>query len=376
MQKEPNPKIVGIMVNESQMNLPLTQHRLFVHLCVLGAKWGLLVYVFSPQNIECKSLTVQGYKYGSSGWIKETFPLPDLIYDRAFFESQRQYRQHSSAVLALQQLKKTPFLGRSLKGKWSVHKVLIKHPEVAIHIPTTQLFRQPSQLFRWLKEHDSAVLKPESGTQGKGILIITKTGASDFELLGRSMQNQPIARQFSNPFSLIRWLVTFIGHRSYLLQRYLTLRTDQGFAYDIRVLMQKGRRGLWEQTGMALRVGQPNSITSNLHGGGKGADVYPNLEQQFGPERAKALIITINQLSVIIPPMLEEHFGRLAELGLDIGIDQKGDVWVIEVNSKPGRAAAHWFAHPNAMDHAMSNPMRYARYLLSQSLNLATILGG
>jgi hypothetical protein len=359
------PKTIGIMVSESQIHPPFAQHNFFAYLCTLGTKWGLKVYIFSPQHVNSQSLMVQGYIYRSSKWIKAEVPWPDIIYDRAFFENQNQFQRHHSAIHAFQQIKKTPLLGRPLKGKWSVHKVLIQHPMVSMHLPKTQPFLHASQLFRWFKEHDSVVLKPEAGSQGKGVLIITQTGATDYALLGRTLQNQAISQQFPTRIALFEWLTAFVGHRNYLLQQYLTLTTEEGFAYDIRVLIQKGRKGIWEQTGMAARVGTSKSITSNLHGGGRGTDVLPLLEKQFDPDRVNAMITIINQLSASIPPLLEQHFGRLAELGLDIGIDHIGNVWVIEVNSKPGRAVSRWFAHPAAMEHALSNPLRYARFLLT-----------
>jgi hypothetical protein len=92
------------------------------------------------------------------------------------------------------------------------------------------------------------------------------------------------------------------------------------------------------------------------------------LEEQFNPNQAKTMIDQINTLCCYIPPLLEHHVGRLAELGIDIGIDQSGLIWVIEVNSKPGRAVARWFMHPLAHYHAMSKPMEYARFLLHQSV--------
>jgi glutathione synthase/RimK-type ligase-like ATP-grasp enzyme len=369
-------KIIGIMVSESQIDPPFAQHRFFAHLSLIGAKCGFLVYVFSPLQVDCTAISVQGYTYLSTGWMRQTFPLPDLIYDRAFFNNKQQYQRHMTALHVLQQLKKTPYLGRSLKGKWSVHKVLIKHPFISAHLPKTNPLRNPSQLFHWFKEHPSVVIKPESGSHGKGVLVITKTTAAEYSLRGRNMQNQIVSNRFPNSLNLYHWLIDFIGERRYLIQRYLHLQTEQGVAYDIRILMQKGSNGQWNQTGMATRVGEPTSITSNLHGGGTATEVLPWLTAQFDANYAQAILVKINALSALIPPFLEQHFGRLAELGLDIGVDRNGGIWIIEVNSKPGRTAAHWFSHPNALDQAMSNPMLYARYLLLQSLNLGTILGG
>ena len=51
------------------------------------------------------------------------------------------------------------------------------------------------------------------------------------------------------------------------------------------------------------------------------------------------IIQTIRDLSAQLPSLLEEGFGRLGELGIDFGVDTKGRVWILEVNSN--RAAAH-----------------------------------
>ena len=51
------------------------------------------------------------------------------------------------------------------------------------------------------------------------------------------------------------------------------------------------------------------------------------------------IIQTIRDLSAQLPSLLEEGFGRLGELGIDFGVDTKGRVWILEVNSKPGRRA-------------------------------------
>src|SRR4051794_11386096 len=124
-------KIVGIMVSPSQIEPPFTGQSFFAHLCELGTKWGILVFVFSPIHVDDQAATVTGYQYQKTGWVKGTFPLPDLIYDRTFFTSNPHYLQHQAAVSVLQQLKKIPYLGRALKGKWGVHNVLLKHPLLA-----------------------------------------------------------------------------------------------------------------------------------------------------------------------------------------------------------------------------------------------------
>lgn len=73
---------------------------------------------------------------------------------------------------------------------------------------------------------------------------------------------------------------------------------------------------------------------------------------------------TIDQLSANIPIHLESHFGRLAELGIDFGVDQQGKVWILEVNSKPGRSSFFKIGDVISARKSIENPIGYARYLL------------
>lgn len=119
---------------------------------------------------------------------------------------------------------------------------------------------------------------------------------------------------------------------------------------------------------MAVRRGKLGSLTSNLHGGGRAEAVQPFLESEFGSRTMKRLIGTIETLSYQIPALLEEHHGRLAELGIDFGIDQCGNVWVLEVNSKPGRSVFQQMHDEQASLQSVRNPIMYARYLLLRQL--------
>ncbi|MDB5055926.1 MAG: hypothetical protein JWM44_3976 [Bacilli bacterium] len=360
-------KIVGIMVCETNTGPPLAQQSFFAQLCALGAKYNLLVYVFSPQHIHLNSATIQGYTYhpeNENHWASQELPLPDLIYDRSFFENRTQYIKHRAAIRALLTIKKIPYLGRCLKGKWEVHKVLQTDALIAPHLPQTELLSNLSTLIRRLNDDGDVVIKPEFGTHGKGILVVTKTENSDYFVQGRNNLNHCIRKKISDPIALCRWISLFIGSRNYLIQKYLPLLTKRGEAFDIRVLLQKNQHGDWTLTGMAVRLGQPLSITSNLHGGGTSHPLSPFLEQQFDPDQAEMIKVKAIQLAESIPRLLEQHFGRLAELGLDLGVDTAGQIWVIEVNSKPGRAVARCFSQPMAYQHAIHNPIHYARYLL------------
>ena len=90
---------------------------------------------------------------------------------------------------------------------------------------------------------------------------------------------------------------------------------------------------------MAVRQGAPGSVTSNLHGGGHAEDAESFLRGKYGTEAAKAIVATAREIALRVPDVLEQYHGRLAELGVDLGVDADGKVWILEANSKPGRSA-------------------------------------
>ncbi|OGX68319.1 MAG: hypothetical protein A2189_00140 [Paenibacillus sp. RIFOXYA1_FULL_44_5] len=144
------------------------------------------------------------------------------------------------------------------------------------------------------------------------------------------------------------------------------MQTDEGRTYDVRILVQKNNIGLWQLTGMAARIGKLGSITSNLHGGGSAYELLPVLQKQFEDKQAGEIMKSLSQLAMRIPLILEQYHGRLAELGIDIGIDPFGKLWIIEVNSKPGHSSFSHFSDPSVSRSSISNPIHYAGYLLNK----------
>ncbi|GJM71157.1 hypothetical protein HMSSN036_33730 [Paenibacillus macerans] len=84
----------------------------------------------------------------------------------------------------------------------------------------------------------------------------------------------------------------------------------------------------------------------------------------MGKTGGKSVVQTIRHLSLRVPEYLESRFGRLAELGLDFGVDREGRVWILEVNSKPGRTSFFRIGDPISARKSIENPISYARYLL------------
>jgi hypothetical protein len=256
------------------------------------------------------------------------------------------------------------------------------------YLPRTEVMRRAASVASWLQLHGQVLLKPQAGSQGRGVLHVQRTAAAParrdaeplagrvqqrgataaaFTVRGRDAHNRRIARGFADEAALLLWLRRFTARRRYLQQQYLLLQAHSGDAYDVRALVQKDGTGRWAVTGMVVRRGQDGSLTSNLHGGGIVEPIGDFLATQFGSDRAESIINELQRLSELIPEALEAHHGRLVELGIDYGIDTAGQIWILEANSKPGRSSFVNIHDEKARTCAITNPIRYARYLLRKS---------
>jgi glutathione synthase/RimK-type ligase-like ATP-grasp enzyme len=334
---------------------------------------GILVFVFSPENIDKAARRIVGHWMppGSSHWAPAAFPLDGLVYDRFFAEDRRGAERHRWALSEFAQGGRLRWLGGAVGNKWSVYQCLRRVPGLEKFLPPTGLLSDPRVTLRWLDCEPAVFIKPLAGAQGRNTYRLWRTDDGGLAAAGRDSRNGIVRLRFDGEAAMLRWLARLTERRKYLVQPFLRLYTrearapETAQAFDVRALVQKGGRGRWRLTGLAVRQGQPGSLTSNLHGGGRAVAARSFLARHYGDEATAGLVKTMERLSAEIPPILESHYGRLIELGIDFGVDRGGRVWILEVNSKPGRSAFTRTADHEARDRAIYNPLLYARHLLS-----------
>jgi hypothetical protein len=358
---------LGIMVcyGNNQKHPPFKEQSFFEQLTLEGKKQGLEVFIFNPGRIHWKTRTVPAWHYHHPRWKQQTVPLPHLIYDRCYYVNARHYMKYKPHVQKITQDPQIRLLGRALGGKYQTYLILKEHPEIRTYLPETKRLTHAQELFSFLRKHTRVLIKPNGGSHGRGVVAIEQITPSSFLLKGRTKFNRPFSVQFQTPVRLSHWVEQTIRDTRYILQPLLSLNTPDGRPFDVRILVQKNGRKKWETTGLAIRTGQPDSITSNLHGGGQALPFQPFLKQHYTPQEAAKISSSIHYLSEIVPPFIESRHGPLVELGIDIGIDENKDVWIIEVNSKPGRSVFLKTGELEVRRRAIQFPIQYANALLN-----------
>lgn len=362
----PDRNTLGIISCKSRGTPPFLETAYFKQLTLEGSRNGLFVIIFIPMDVDWDRRRVLAWHWQPKRgtWIAGMHPLPSLIYDRCYYTDSRHYNLYKPYVERLAKDAKVHLLGRPLGGKWSTYQLLKPNPLIRPHLPSTVKLQSPHDLEQALDRYRSILIKPNGGSHGRGVIALTPSHTG-YHIHGRSSRNQSVKLTLPTRAKAVSWVQKISANTRYIIQPYLSLVTADGHPFDIRILVQKNGSGLWETTGSAVRTGKVGSLTSNIHGGGKAEPTLTFLHQHFSESPTTQILRTIQTLTKEVPRQIEREHGRLVELGLDIGVDRLNRVWLLEVNSKPGRSVFLLTGERKQHRQSILLPVQYARSFFS-----------
>ncbi|MDE3838109.1 hypothetical protein C0966_01755 [Bacillus methanolicus] len=346
------------------MSLHLTSEKgYFTEIARRAAKYGISCCRFVPTDINPSTTLVTGEIYDSENdcWTTLEFPVPSIIYDRCFYGDDNHSKQCMTIASWLKDRDDIQFLGYGLPNKLELYEVL-KHSNISAYLPYSQPVSSPADILHELRKRRKILIKPVNGSQGSGIFYLENTG--NHILVKTEKQRQQIVRTISNKEMAIKWLTELIKKKKYMIQPYLELTNDEGFPFDIRVLLQKNELGNWLERGRGIRTGKKGGIISNLSAGGTVTN-FKNWVDSLQFALQDYLQQELDEILANIPVILEGAFLPLFELGVDIGIDKNGAIWILDINSKPGRKVI-LATRPEISEQLFEAPLCYASFI-SQS---------
>ncbi|NGQ97325.1 YheC/YheD family protein [Brevibacillus sp. SYP-B805] len=332
--------------------------RYFRQLIRAGRRLGCTVFLFSPRDVHAARREVNGFvPNGRGGWSESSFPWPDVVIDRYRYSPTEAFRQYA----AFRRKKLFRYANNRLANKWKVHRLLMRDERMHRWLPESRRY-DADQLRRMAARYPVLYVKPVNGTGGRGILRIERN-QDGYLLLGRDRERAKRAVRLRRLTALTRHVDRWVNKGFFMIQQGLRLQLIPQRAVDMRLLIQKDETGQWQITGHGIRIGGERSATSNLHGGGRAADSGRFLQARFGAEKTQAILAECEALAFQTAETVEHHFGRMLELGLDIGIDEDGRVWLIEINPKPGREILKELGKTQQYRRAIQRPLQYAMHV-------------
>ncbi|WP_017728706.1 YheC/YheD family endospore coat-associated protein [Halalkalibacterium ligniniphilum] len=309
--------LVGVLTTRHRHKRFSGNHQFYEGLCKKVRKRGGLLYVFTPEGLQEHS--IEGYTFleTNNKWVKQLFPYPNIVYNRVPTRKEEQMKKTQQILQHFQQAH-IPYFNPHFFNKWDMYQALVQNSKLAKHLPKTKRFTSPSDLRSMLEVVNSLYVKPINGCQGKGILRLKQLKTETF------LFEDHHQKQLLSLLNIIDYF--FPSLHQVILQEAIPLMTLKNRPYDFRVHMHK-TKGRWQQTGIGVRCGKIDGITTHVHQGGS---ILPIEEIEPKPdfEQIKVLAETICE-------QLDPTFGPLAECSLDIGRDIDSHYWIFEVNAKP-----------------------------------------
>ncbi|WML49666.1 YheC/YheD family protein [Neobacillus sp. PS3-34] len=334
----------------------------FQEISMRAASLGLECYRFIPSNIDPVSHQVKGLRFQpeDGSWIESKFPLPSIIYDRCFYGEDEHSKQCIPIVSWLKSRTDITFLGYGLPDKLELNEAL-SHSILAPYLPPSSFVSDAGLVLTKLNQHKKLIIKPINGSQGYGIYYLKKN-ERNFHVKTEK-QKKIISRIFPNETKLVQWLQQLLKSHRYLVQPYLELSNNELQPFDIRIFLQKDEQGKWIERGKGIRVGNTGGILSNLSAGGKVVD-FNSWLTTIPSDKHEYICSEIKYIGEHLPFLLEKEFLPLFELGIDLGLAKDGSLWILDVNSKPGRKVI-LNTHPELKDTLFFAPLLYGKLICS-----------
>ncbi|HZH61514.1 MAG TPA: YheC/YheD family protein, partial [Metabacillus sp.] len=197
-------------------------------------------------------------------------------------------------------------------------------------IPETKLLTKDN-LIDLLNKYKKVVVKPSRGSLGKGIIIITELGTEEYELLQLNKKKQ--INGHSNIYKYLKKRENvYIPN---IVQYYIPLAKVYDRPMDLRYIAQKTDHG-WTITGKYAKVAKKGYALTNFEHGSRILTVEDALKNSTIKNlNINELNEKLDMVTLSITTCLSRYFPNHKIWGCDLCIDEKGTIWIIEVNSSP-----------------------------------------
>ncbi|OYD07952.1 YheC/YheD family protein [Paludifilum halophilum] len=219
---------------------------------------------------------------------------------------------------------------RQIASKALKTKVMLENPILAPYIPFTTWYSEAS-LKRMLSSYPTVFVKPDKGGGGAGIIRVRRVTERGYQVNFHRTGRMVDAEHLHAVISRLQRI-----DKRYLIQQGIDLARINGRPVDIRVLLQKpGRR--WIVSGMIAKVAARGQFVTNHCKGGQPISVERalSLSGNTGNPLPSDRTEELEKMALLTAWVLDSRFPGLRELGIDVGADQEGKLWIFEVNTRP-----------------------------------------
>ncbi len=226
---------------------------------------------------------------------------------------------------------------KATRNKWLKYKFM-KTRKLLPHLPETRILTRKS-FWKLIKRYRHILIKPIRGSRGKGIIQVSAIGKKKYGV--RFENRKIIIRGKRKIHRYLKRKIKASKYRTpskYIVQRKISRPTINGHPFDIRAIVQRPKSSkAWTVTGKIAKVAGKGYIVSNIsRSKGTVMPVKKAIRKSsLKNSSIKPLVSKLNRVAIQTARKLEPYFKGHRIYGLDIALDKKGHVWIIEANLFP-----------------------------------------
>lgn len=339
-----NVETLGIMVtNARQRKVTLKNYMKNHHFSKLR------MFSFSPTDIDWEHRRIRGLHLRNMKWETGSFSFPKVIYNRC-------YNSEMETIDRLEQIigRNKCFNQINQFDKLEIHQAINRW--LSPHVPDTLPYSNDN-LEQMIHLHKLVFLKPCHGHMGKGVYRIEQRDTGELHISNHYVMPSIIVGSISQ---LLTESERFVGQVPHLIQKGIFTNNLNNRTFDIRVLVQKNKNGLWSTTNVISRVSYAGCFNTSIYE--RACLTMDVLKKLYPAKSVRNMMNTIYNLSLRTAEILELDSGiHLCEVSVDLVIDLEGHIWIIEVNGMPQKSL--YDELPISRRAIYSRPLEYGYYL-------------
>jgi len=295
-------------------------------IAIYSKAYDINVLYMRPNDVNIKTGKVRALTLIKGKWIKINTDIPKFIDISPFcFKEENneimEYLRENTSLSdnGLRRTSKITFINR-LKKDTDFNYLII---------PTNKV-NAINDVKEFIDRYKKIILKPSSGQFGANIFFLKYSDGKYVLLYGSEKQEL-------NDDELLDFYRNNIEGKDYIIQKFINSKTKQGYPFDCRINMEKNNLGEWTVARKFIRIGIGQKVVSNISQGGAVSGLKSFLNANFQNDKAKEIERKLNVIAKTLPQKVEEmRRQELMIMGIDVGIDKDGSVYLFEVNSAPG----------------------------------------
>jgi glutathione synthase/RimK-type ligase-like ATP-grasp enzyme len=218
------------------------------------------------------------------------------------------------------------------RNKWLKYRFMKSSSTLKSHIPRTYRLTR-SACWSLIDKYKRIIIKPIGGKRGQGVIQVTKLKNRRYEIHMENRKFRLIGYRYT-----YKYLKKITGNRGYMVQRWIHRAKINYRPFDMRVIVQRRKNSShWEVTGEVAKVAGKGYIVSNIERS-RGTVLQVStaiMKSNIKKRSVSKLQRKLDKVAVLSAKRLSRIFPHQRIYGLDMALNRKGRVWVIEANLYP-----------------------------------------